>query len=365
MEVVQVLHMNGGLGDTSYANNSLVQREVISMTRPVTEEAITELYTNTDTNTFCIAELGCSSGPNTLFVAAELIKLIHILARKNGHQLPDFQIQLNDLPGTDFNSIFQSLLPRFRDELSQDMGPGFGPCFVSGVPGSFYGRLFKAKSIHFVHSSYSLMWLSKVPEGLEQNKADIYMSATSPATVIGAYYEQFRRDFSTFLKCRSEEVVDGGRMVLTLLGRKGENASSKECCYIWELLALSLKEMVDEGLIEEEKLHSFHTPQYTPSPAEVRKEVEKEGSFAINHLQATEVTWAACGNAFHSAGGDSSYNVAKCMRSVAEPLLVGHFGDSIIDPVFEKYRQILSDRMSKEDTKFVNVTVSLTRMAQI
>jgi len=25
MEVVQVLHMNGGMGDTSYANNSLVQ----------------------------------------------------------------------------------------------------------------------------------------------------------------------------------------------------------------------------------------------------------------------------------------------------------------------------------------------------
>lgn len=78
------------------------------------------------------------------------------------------------------------------------------------------------------------------------NKDDIYIATKSPVNVIDAYYEQFQRDFSTFLKCRSEEVVGGGRMVLTILGRKSENASSKECCYIWELLALSLKEMVLE-----------------------------------------------------------------------------------------------------------------------
>ena len=30
MEVVQVLHMNGGIGETSYANNSLVQVNLIN-----------------------------------------------------------------------------------------------------------------------------------------------------------------------------------------------------------------------------------------------------------------------------------------------------------------------------------------------
>ncbi|KAH6796756.1 hypothetical protein C2S52_021310 [Perilla frutescens var. hirtella] len=349
MEVVQVLHMKGGLGETSYASNSLVQRKVISMTKEITEEAITEVYRSIAPKRFCIAELGCSSGPNTLFVAAELLKIIHQLSRNHGLHLPEFQILLNDLPGNDFNSIFQSLLPAFRHQS--------GPCFVYGVPGSFYGRLFAARSLHFVHSSYSLMWLSQVPQGVEMwNKENIYIGSTSSEKVINAYYDQFRKDFKTFLNCRSEEVVGGGRMVLTILGRRSESAASKECCYIWELLALSLKELVCEGVIEEERLHSFNIPQYTPSPAEVRREVEEEGSFTISRLEASEIQWAAAAD-----GGDDGYNVAKCMRSVAEPLLVEHFGEAIIERLFDTYRNILSDRMAKEDTKFVNVTVSLTR----
>ncbi|KAL1567946.1 salicylate carboxymethyltransferase-like [Salvia divinorum] len=181
MEVVQVLRMNGGLGETSYATNSLVQRKVISMTKPITEEAITQVYRSVDTitNSFCIAELGCSSGPNTLVVAAELLSIVHRLSRSHGRQLPEFQIFLNDLLGNDFNSIFHSLLPQFRAQLNREMESESVPCFVYGVPGSFYGRLFAANNLHlftlltasicslflqppFVHSSYSLMWLSKV-----------------------------------------------------------------------------------------------------------------------------------------------------------------------------------------------------------
>jgi len=33
-------------------------------------------------------------------------------------------------------------------------------------------------------------------------------------------------------------------MTLTLLGRKCDNPSSKECCYIWELMAMVLNDMV-------------------------------------------------------------------------------------------------------------------------
>lgn len=210
----------------------------------------------------------------------------------------------------------------------------------------------------------SILIYYQVPEDVEMwNKENIYIGSKSPVKVITAYYDQFRKDFTAFLKCRSEEVVAGGGMVLTILGRKSENAVTKECCYIWELLALSLKELVSEGAIEEEKLHSFNIPQYTPSPAEVKKEVEEEGSFTVSRLVASEVRWAACGGGdFAEAdSGDDGYNVAKCMRSVAEPLLVEHFGESIIEQLFGKYERILRDRMAKEETKFVNVTISVIR----
>ncbi|KAK6258294.1 SAM dependent carboxyl methyltransferase - like 8 [Theobroma cacao] len=111
-----------------------------------------------------------------------------------------------------------------------------------------------------------------------------------------------------------------------------------------------------QGLIEEEKLNSFNIPQYTPSPAEVKSEVLKEGSFMIDRLEVTEVNWNAYQNEFDlsDAFKDGGYNVAKCMRAVAEPLLASHFGEAIIDEVFRRYRDIVANRMSKEKTEFVN-----------
>lgn len=46
------------------------------------------------------------------------------------------------------------------------------------------------------------------------------MASTSPPSVVKAYYEQYERDFVNFLKYRSKELVDGGCMILTILGKK-------------------------------------------------------------------------------------------------------------------------------------------------
>lgn len=359
MKVVEVLHMNGGNGDISYANNSLVQRKVILMTKPITDEAISDLYCNLFPETICIADLGCSSGANTFLVVSEFVKIIEKERKKHGVQSPEFHFNFNDLPGNDFNTIFQSL-GEFEQNLRNQIGEGLGPCFFSGVPGSFYTRLFPSKSLHFIHSSYSLMWLSQVPSLLEKNKGNIYMSSTSPPSVIKAYYKEFEKDFSNFLKYRSKELMKGGKMVLTFLGRESEDPSSKECCYIWELLSMALNELVLEGLIEEEKVDSFNIPQYTPSPGEVKYIVEKESSFTINRLETTRVHWNNASNNNENIY-NGGYNVSKCMRAVAEPLLVSQFGPKFMDLVFEKYEEIVSKCMAKENTEFINVTISLTK----
>ncbi|KAJ8764396.1 hypothetical protein K2173_006136 [Erythroxylum novogranatense] len=362
MAIDQVLHMNGGMGDASYARNSLLQRKVISMTKPIYEKAITNLYCNILPATLAIADLGCSSGPNTLFAVSKFIKVVQNLCKRLGHRGPEYQVFLNDLPGNDFNNIFKSL-SGFQEELNKQPGARIGPCFLTGVPGSFYGRLFPSNSLHFVHSSYSLMWLSQVPEGLEGNKWNIYMGSTSPPSVIKAYHDQFQKDFSLFLKCRSEEVIAGGSMVLTIEGRKNEDPCSKECCYIWELLAMALKEMVSEGLIEEEKLDSFNVPLYTPSPLEVKTQVEKEGSFQIDSLEVSKVNWNPYADELNLKDEfkDIGYSIAISMRAVTEPLLVNHFGEAIIDEVFSRYKTIVADHMAKEKSPVVNVVVSLTK----
>lgn len=132
--------------------------------KPILQESITELFCNKFQDSECIkmADLGCSSGPNTLFLVRDIIDIIHEKCQQlNIHKVPVFQVFLNDLPGNDFNTIFKSL-PSFYEKLQQEKGREFGPCFVAAMPGSFYGRLFPNRFLHFVHSSYSLHWLSQV-----------------------------------------------------------------------------------------------------------------------------------------------------------------------------------------------------------
>ncbi|XP_027771951.1 salicylate carboxymethyltransferase-like isoform X2 [Solanum pennellii] len=512
MEVTKVLHMNKGMGDASYAKNSLLQQKVILMTKSITDEAISSLYNNLSSReTICIADLGCSSGPNTFLSVSQFIQTIDKERKKKGrHKSPEFHVFLNDLPSNDFNTIFQ-LLPTFHQSLrKQNMGEDgllFDPsnCFVTGVAGSFYTRLFPSNSLHFVHSSYSLHWLSQVPDGIKNNKGNIYLTSTSPTSVHKAYYEQFERDFVTFLKYRSEELMKNGRMVLTMLGRKNEdrfsqgcsyewellattlklliaqqkvilmtksitdeaisslynNLSSREtiriadlgvagsfytrlfpsnslhfvhssyslhwlsqvpdgiknnkgniyltstsptsvhkayyeqferdfvtflkyrseelmkngrmvltmlgrknedrfsqgCSYEWELLATTLKLLIAQESIDEEKVNSFNIPLYNPSPSEVMYIVEKERFFTIDILKTSEIQRNSC--------DDEKYDMAKSFRSVAEPLLVSHFGHDELnmDQVIHKYNQVIAnDRKAMEKIMFVNVTVSLTNI---
>ncbi|CAN1236751.1 Salicylate carboxymethyltransferase [Linum grandiflorum] len=375
MKVVEVLHMNGGHGETSYAANSKLQQKAITMTSQITEQAITRLMSSTNPNRLAIADLGCSSGPNTFFAMSkisEFVKSVVRISRNLGRELPEeFQVFLNDLPGNDFNSIFTSL-PKFKKELMEVkkelmVADHESSMFINGVPGSFYGRLFRAKSLHFVHSSYGLHWLSQVPDGLvELNKGNVSYGSNSPRGVFDLYLGQFRKDFAEFLRCRALELVSGGKMVLTFLGRKNDDTS--RCCYSLDLISITLNQMASEGLINMERLGSFNVPMYMPSPMEVEAEVKKQSSFTINYLEVKQRSYDPYEGEVDlpETLKDSGSNVAKCVRAVLEPLLVRHFDlrTQIVDEVFLRYGTIVSERLlSDYKTKYANnVIVSLTKL---
>ena len=109
---------------------------------------------------FSVADLGCSSGPNTLIVTYEMIDAIVGLCRETGHSPPELTVFLNDLPSIDFNTDFK-LLPDFYAMLKKEKGNDVGPCFIAGMPGSFYGRLFPSKSLDF-HTQRSAYSHSKI-----------------------------------------------------------------------------------------------------------------------------------------------------------------------------------------------------------
>ncbi|CAI0443372.1 unnamed protein product [Linum tenue] len=61
-----------------------------------------------------IADLGCASGPNTLLLMSEVIKVVNKLSRELGQECLELQIFLNDLHGKlETTSTMSS--PPFKD----------------------------------------------------------------------------------------------------------------------------------------------------------------------------------------------------------------------------------------------------------
>ncbi|KAI3846959.1 hypothetical protein MKX03_034451 [Papaver bracteatum] len=373
-QLTQHLYMNEGIAETSYASNSSAQKKSIYKTKAVVEEAILDVlskfYSSTMSateklKTICIADLGCSSGPNALLVVSHLLDTIQEKFLKSDSVMPEILVFLNDLPRNDFNTLFK-YVESFHKELRKTKEDGSGRCFVAGMPGTFYRRLFPSDSIHFVHSSYSIHWLSQVPPGNDKsNKGNLYIAKSSPPYIIEAYLEQFKKDFMVFLKCRSEELVKGGRMVLTLVGRKSLDPTSKECCSLWELLSMALNDMVLEGMVEEEKLDLFNFPIYYPSLEEVKSVIQGEGSFSVNQLETFQVNWDGSDSSEDGRSGTdksrSSYLIANSIRAVSEPLLASHFGEEIINELFSRFREIVANYAAKEKTEYTNLVISVTK----
>ena len=222
-----------------------------------------------------VCDLGCGSGDNTLIFLSEVI------SASGGHNMVGVQFFLNDLPGNDFNRIFQSVEQFKNSFTAHHKGERLLPFYIAGLSGSYYTRLFPSQSVHLFHSSYSLHWQSQVhkmriiqynsssviynlvifiqilecssvyaiqlPDGLDGSKRNIYIAkATSPPCVAQLYQEQFQKDMMLFLELRYDELVVGRKMVLTFLGRKEEDVYSGNLNYLYELLSQSLRSLVDK-----------------------------------------------------------------------------------------------------------------------
>ncbi|KAK1420524.1 hypothetical protein QVD17_22194 [Tagetes erecta] len=359
--------MNPGDGESSYAMNSLLQETGIRKALPILKQAIRGINNHDLFFGQCckMADMGCSSGKNTLLVASYIIDTIIELCNEKNLKPPQFQVCLNDLIGNDFNVLFK-LLPDFYATFKKEKGENFSPCFVSAVPGSFYCRLFPDRSLHLVHSSYSVHWLSQVPEDLENNKLNIYMAKTSHPNVFQAYGNQFKTDFTKFLQMRSKEIIRGGRMVLTFVGRSVADPTSEDGCRVWNLLAQSLIDMVKEGLVRESDLNSFNVPVYFPCENEVTNVVQNEGSFSLVSLNTFHAGWDPQVNDhknlndYDEANQKHAENIAKAVRAITEPLLTSHFGISIIDGVFTKYRKHVA-RLANNEARFFSFAISLEK----
>ncbi|KAK4706348.1 hypothetical protein R3W88_034110 [Solanum pinnatisectum] len=286
--------MNAGDGLYSYSKNSHFQKEIIDGVKEMVRDAIIrKLDIKTilsSSNTLRITELGCSVGPNTFS------SMQHIVEALKGQSILEFQIFFNDQVTNDFNTLFQSL-------------PVDRSYYASGVPGSFYDRLFPSRSIHFLHSSCAINWFSKLPKELLDekspawNKGRIHYVGASNVEIVNAYVAQFEKDMEMFFNARAEEIVPGGMMVLVtpfsgyvrLLGFFGS----------------SLMDMVNEEKLDESLVDSFNLPLYYPSPQDMTKVLINIKSNLVDEADAKTLMMS--------------------IRSSIEGVTINHFGSKIAE----------------------------------
>jgi hypothetical protein len=116
--------------------------------------------------------------------------------------------------------------------------------------------------------------------------------------------------------------------------------------------------------VGKEKLDSFNLPIYGPSVDEVKTVVKQSELFDINKIELFEHNWDPYDYSKSDHVDDplqSGMNVAKCLRAVMEPLFGSHFGESVLDALFDKYAHNVAEHLEREKTKYSIIVLSLKK----
>ncbi|KAL8144241.1 hypothetical protein V2J09_017273 [Rumex salicifolius] len=374
LKLERMLSMKGGVGESSYANNSQAQakhaRSMMHLLKQTLDRVTVDPYRE---SAFVVVDLGCSSGSNTLYVVDVIVK--HMTERyeaAGARPPPDFSAFFSDLPGNDFNTLFQ-LLPPLLEEATSNMedclaAESHRSYFAAGVPGSFYRRLFPARSVDVFHSAFSLHWLSQVPEcvlekkSVAYNKGKVFIHGASVYTA-NAYKKQFQADLASFLRARAIEMKRGGTMFLVCLGRTAADPTDQggPGLLFGTHFQDAWNDLVQEGLITAEKRDTFNIPVYASSLQDFKEVVEANGLFTIDDLQVFKG-----GSPLVVSQPDDSVQVGRALssscKSVAGVLVEAHIGERLSEELFIRveHRGKSHAKELVENLQFYHIVASLS-----
>nr|XP_027095836.1 probable S-adenosylmethionine-dependent methyltransferase At5g38780 isoform X1 [Coffea arabica] len=327
--------MKGGDGPQSYAQNSSYQRGATEVAKEIIREEIDKKLdikqlSSTSMDPFCIADFGCSTGPNTFVAMQIIIEAIEDRFKKEG-LTPEFQVFFNDLVSNDFNTLFASLPPERH-------------YCAAGVPGSFHSVMFPKASLHFAYSSYSLHWLSKVPKEVTDNTSPAWNKGKihhggAKREVLDAYASQFAKDLDSFLNARAHELVDGGLMALLIPAAPDairESHTSTITEVECEVLGSCLMDLAKKGVVDEVKVHMFNLPVYFTFPNEVKALLKANENMDVQRMEILNIPGKQ--ELFPNPTANVLY-----LRAVLQGVVEKHFGSGIVDELFELYGRKVAD----------------------
>lgn len=111
-----------------------------------------------------------------------------------------------------------------------------------------------------------------------------------------------------------------------------------------------------QGEIEQDVFDSYDVHFYAPSKEEIEEEVKKEGSLKLERLEMFEMD--------KGEDGSESYGtqVAVAVRAIQESMISHHFGERILDSLFENYGRLVDEEMAKEDIRPISFVLVLRKI---
>ncbi|AEE85196.1 S-adenosyl-L-methionine-dependent methyltransferases superfamily protein [Arabidopsis thaliana] len=341
-----VLSMQGGEDDASYVKNCYGPAARLALSKPMLTTAINSIkLTEGCSSHLKIADLGCAIGDNTFSTVETVVEVLgKKLAVIDGGTEPEmeFEVFFSDLSSNDFNALFRSL-----DEKVNGSSRKY---FAAGVPGSFYKRLFPKGELHVVVTMSALQWLSQVPEKVMEkgskswNKGGVWIEGAEKE-VVEAYAEQADKDLVEFLKCRKEEIVVGGVLFMLMGGRPsgsvnqiGDPDSSLKHPFT-TLMDQAWQDLVDEGLIEEEKRDGFNIPVYFRTTEEIAAAIDRCGGFKIEKTENLIIADHMNGKQEELMKDPDSYgrDRANYAQAGLKPIVQAYLGPDLTHKLFKRY----------------------------
>jgi hypothetical protein len=111
-----------------------------------------------------------------------------------------------------------------------------------------------------------------------------------------------------------------------------------------------------KGEVEKEKLDSYDVHFYAPSKNEIEDEVRKEGSFGLDRLEMFEI------ERDEKDGENYGKAVARTVRAIQESMISHHFGEGILDSLFDNYGRMVDEEMAKEEIKPLTFAIVLRKL---
>ncbi|XP_010438760.1 PREDICTED: gibberellic acid methyltransferase 1-like [Camelina sativa] len=368
-----VLSMQGGDDVVSYVNNCYGPAAALALSKPMLTSAIhsIKLTKGCSYSHLKIADLGCAIGDNTFSTIDTVVEVLRrkLAVDKDGATEPEFEVFFSDLPSNDFNTLFLSL-----DEKVNGSSRKY---FAAGAPGSFYKRLFPKGELHVVVTMSALQWLSQIPEKVMEkgskswNKGRVWIEGAEKE-VVETYAEQSDKDLAEFLKCRKEEIVVGGVLFMLMGGRPsgsvsqiGDTDSSLKHPFT-TLMDQAWQNLVDEGLIEEEKRDGFNIPVYFRSMDDIVAAIDRCSGFKIEKMENFKIADHMNGKQDEFMKDPDSYGRSRAnyVQAGLKPIVQAYLGPDLTLKLFKRYaiRAAADKDILNKDTFYHMIAVSAIRV---